>query len=807
MKPWIAFPVYLERLLLNKKHSLDTVIVLCLFIFAGTAGFSFIKNKNIQPAFYQREFAPAVMQACGKGFVNIDLTKTPELYKFLSLERKHFSCDDLPDEISVRPLNLFQMAHRYLMNCVALNWSLTGISWSYLGLLYFIFSGITIILSYLLMRLACGPAIALAASYFLYQTPLYLNNLPHLRDFSKAPFVYGAILVLSFLLKSVHQRRTPLYLSALYGLIIGIGIGFRMDLILFVPIFIFSILIFLPRGIINPIKTKVYCIAIFLMVTVLSGGPIWKALSMGSNSYHVALLGLMDPFDEALSLERDYYSFGYRYNDLYVAMKLKEYSNRLQSNSRPVRLATPEYNEIGKNYFLTLVRNFPADFLIRAYASALKILTMPYGDLSVVFAVIAFAILLIHDRKLSIFALCIVLFLLCYPAIQFQSRHFFHLLIVPLWLIGIVVQQFFIAIKSIILKISKGNEIKIDVRQNNRNKVIAACAIFFCSTLAIFGSLYLARFYQNRNLQALFKVYLQAPREALNEKGISINGKKELIRFSIGEQPILDNNNLPVESEYLFFRIDSDEPYKKYVTYSIKYKANTAFEDHSYEIKALANTWNFVPVYKVPGSKFEGIIVDKSKKYHFSDFSRIRDLHQLQVLYRLNLPFNVDNLALYQTFLKNRSEEDIIGNFEVDPSEVEFILSHNKIFPLTNSYGYLDPIVRASTNGIAGKGEPLTKNAYLFVSGYATQLAGSFLIAEGNLRKGKLTIGGLRDNQWYTSIQVAKKGPFAIILKLNAANVYPIIAATESFKLDFELTNFSLYHPPNNEMDSQKTKY
>ena len=69
----------------------------------------------VPPAFYQAEFGPAVMQACGRGFVNVDVMTAPALHAFLDQRVDRLRCEELPEAVRVVPLGAFQGTSRYLM--------------------------------------------------------------------------------------------------------------------------------------------------------------------------------------------------------------------------------------------------------------------------------------------------------------------------------------------------------------------------------------------------------------------------------------------------------------------------------------------------------------------------------------------------------------------------------------------------------------------------------------------------------------------------------------------------------------------
>src|SRR6267154_1107559 len=108
-----------------------------------------------RPFFSQTCFEPAVMVACGKGFV-ISQPQPPALQDFLFEKTDRFSCDELPRDLKVGTDGLVQRPWRYLMTSVAVAWMALGISWSGLAPLFGVFYGATAALAYALFRLLAG---------------------------------------------------------------------------------------------------------------------------------------------------------------------------------------------------------------------------------------------------------------------------------------------------------------------------------------------------------------------------------------------------------------------------------------------------------------------------------------------------------------------------------------------------------------------------------------------------------------------------------------------------------------------------
>src|SRR5215472_8895615 len=67
------------------------------------------------PQFYQEDFAPAVMWACGRGYVNVNKASVPALDAFLTRKSESLRCDDLPPQMPPVALGLMPTVCRYLM--------------------------------------------------------------------------------------------------------------------------------------------------------------------------------------------------------------------------------------------------------------------------------------------------------------------------------------------------------------------------------------------------------------------------------------------------------------------------------------------------------------------------------------------------------------------------------------------------------------------------------------------------------------------------------------------------------------------
>src|SRR6059036_3838233 len=94
----------------------DALIAAALFLLSaifGSAHYARAIRSGPHPSFYQSYFEPAVMTACGKGFLIAQPQPAPPaLRAFLDEQTDRFSCDELPPNLRVGPTGLYQRPWR-----------------------------------------------------------------------------------------------------------------------------------------------------------------------------------------------------------------------------------------------------------------------------------------------------------------------------------------------------------------------------------------------------------------------------------------------------------------------------------------------------------------------------------------------------------------------------------------------------------------------------------------------------------------------------------------------------------------------
>lgn len=435
-------------------------------VIAGVWGARYVQRWRAEgrpQVFYQQYFEPALMIACGRGFVVAQGQPPAAIADFVAQKSDRFACAQLPADLPVTSRNLYQYAWFYLMWMVGLFWWVFGVSWSGLAPLFGGLFALVVGLAYAVFRLAVPAWVAWPAAATLIASTLHLQNLPHLRDYAKAPFVIGLFLILFSMVARPSLKRT-VWLSALYGVVIGVGYGFRADFLANIPPLFATVLLFVPGFSWRAISAKAGALA---LAAVLFIGTSWPAVSyvvnQGGCQFHVILVGLEHNFNLNLGVAPSYYGWISRLSDEYIHTSINSYVYRT-AGAPPVPYCTTEYDAASGAYLTAIATSFPADLVTRAYASTLRVMDLPFylwgtgpdttlersriGHLLMnvvgtarLAVVVALLLLGAHSWRIGLFALVAVLYLGGYPSLQFGHRHFFHLEFIGWWALAFVFWQ------------------------------------------------------------------------------------------------------------------------------------------------------------------------------------------------------------------------------------------------------------------------------------------------------------------------------------------------------------------------------
>ena len=537
--------------LARHRRAVDIALVIGIVIAAAWWGARFERawrDAGREAQFYQSYFEPAVMVACGHGFTRVP-QRPQALDDFLNLRTAAFSCDSLPADAAPTTSGLYQSAWYYLLLTVGATWSVFGVSWSSLGPLFGLLFGLTTGLAFVLFRLGMGRPLALLCAVAFAVSTSHLSNVPHLRDYAKAPFVLALIVTMAALVYGRASRRRLVIVSAAGGVVLGIGYGFRTDLLACIPPLLVSLWLFAPGGALQHVAWKVQATVVMLAAFLIAGWtPIRQVTGEGGCQWHVTLLGLSSYFDDGLRVGAASYDWG-PYSDLFLYSAVASHTRPDSSAASGLRYCGTDYDRYTAAYMATIARHVPGDFATRALASSVAILDLPaawrtsplpsydgsfydwrqrrledlmgWGPLLVIpFLMLAAA----HDLRIGLWALFTLLWFGALPMLQFANRHYFHLEWIGWFVFGATAS----AVGRALLRRAAGHHVGgspvIGWRVRlQRAGVMAACCLVLLAGVA--G----ARAWQDGHIRDLIAAMVQWTSEEAPLTEVEEDGKRVLV--------------------------------------------------------------------------------------------------------------------------------------------------------------------------------------------------------------------------------------------------------------------------------------
>lgn len=348
-----------------------------LFVVAGAV--AAFHMRELGPAFfYQTQMPAAVMAACGREFAQpLDLPQ--KLLDFLFLRARTFDCRDLAPVTGTRSIGYMTQSHLYLAATVTALWRWLGVSYASLWPMYALFHGSYAAGGFALGRLFFGRPGAVFLGAVLAASPVALAMLFLFRDYAKAPFFIWSLVLVVLAIRERRPWRLILISAALGG-VVGIGAGFRSDVMLVVPIALGTLTVGLAwTGL--PTSTRLLAPASFLVVVVALAAPLVP--KGGSNiSGFLMMQGATEPFRAHLGLGPAPYDFGARYSDeltlssIAADLRARDPTQFAKGESEPFEGLTQTLTR-STGYVAGWLPFFLADTATRALKSAVLVAGFP----------------------------------------------------------------------------------------------------------------------------------------------------------------------------------------------------------------------------------------------------------------------------------------------------------------------------------------------------------------------------------------------------------------------------------------------
>jgi hypothetical protein len=752
----------------------------------------------------QHEFGAAVAMACGRGFVDPGYDATPGLNRFLTNQSDRFECSELPATLPPRELNITQRLYRYLMSAAAIVWIVRGtISWSGLAPLYGMLYAFTVVAAYGLFRTAMrNRLLAVLAALALTVSVIHLSQLAFIRDYAKAPFILALILIMARMARGEPTRGRTLGYAAAFGVILGIGFGFRNDLLINVPPFLAVVFCCLPGPLTKNLALKVAAVGLAAAAFVGVAWPVLRAYQSGSNTGHVALLGLMTTFDAPLAIRPSIYDWGYTYLDGFVSTTINSYSSRVFGH--PAAYLSPEYDRLAVGYLLQIARHWPADMLVRAYASILKILEMPFTigtyataipegasgpNVAAVFgwqmsalrfvsgggavlAALALTIVGSASLRTAFMMLAFLLYYAGYPAIQFHVRHFFHLEFIGWLALGFVVDR----AAGFLWSAGRGWWLAVPFDAEAwRRRVVRAAVFVLASAVAVVGALQLLRTYQERHVRSLLRAYFDAHLEKLSTESVIQGDKALVVSPELWANRPQEASVTPVSTRYLVVELSADGCAAARLPLTLKYDWTDSASEFSRKTAVTLRRGSpparlFFPVYyNRQWSHFAGIELPREYAGCVTSVSRVTDSWRYPMLLDITFTPEWERTELYQTLSAVERVRPVDApSFYTVPTDLAVTQrALAKSTPLSTA----DVVERAAIAKPAGdgswtiRGRPEIPTSYLLRFKNRQVARGATLMVTGEVRRGQFLLGILEGEQWNGNVAVGERGPFVVAVE------------------------------------------
>lgn len=767
----------------------------------------------LQP-FYQNEFGPAVMVALGRGFVQPTPAPGGALEAFLAPRTSSLAEAEV-DAVATARLNQFQFAHRYLLTAVGLWWRVTEISWAQVAGVAGLAYALMVVAMFALLRLLVPMVPSAVGAIWLAASPLPLAYAAHVRDFSKGAFVLAVIpFVIALTLRPMTLRALAATAAAA-GAVVGIGLGFKMDVVVMAPITLACVLLFRGSRPWTALHEKAVIFAAMAAGVVVTAAPILAPLSSGgSNSVHVVLLGYSDWFDTRLGIQRGPYSFTPFYSDTYMMNVIQARAWDVGASSPGV--PSPEYDAAALELWRQWLRHFPADIYTRLLAAVDGILNLAFNASPPAIieswrpaawltpvndwlyrwtgwgAAVGAAAVFVASRqgaRPALFAATVLVLLAGYPSLQFDLRHYFHLQAIPIALLVVLA----CAAVSFVFRRRRREPVPPHMPIVRRFALVAAVVLGIALPAAVLRS------YQGAHLRHLVGEMVGFEREAIEVEFVPEASGRFLARWNAPGEPA---GNVGFRRAYYIAEFKTDEP-QQLMAIGLRYTApNEQSCTVTRRLQSGAGVTRFMfPAYARDGAgSLDGIEVGAEMRRRFTGLYRLSNRPQvLPVEWRL--ASNWQERRLFERLVKEeRLSADDVGATVVNADQrcgadinlIDAVMSGN-LAPDRLEVGTLHSgDVRVEAGGITLDGRANDEPALLVDFAPRVMSTGDQLVARLWLQHGNVMMALVRDGQWVRNVLAVTPGASVLVLQVPEPGEYgiqllsgnPGMRATLAFTID-----------------------
>lgn len=751
--------------------------------------------------------SPAIMVAAGRGFALPQPPPGSAVEGFMAGRRSALAFEEAAS-VDTGAADRFHESARYLIYLIGWWWRLAGISWPALATIAGVLHALAVAGGYALLRQVTGRVAALAGGVWLCTSTLQLAYVPHVRDYSKGAFILASLPLVVALGAIGPDRRRVLAVAAAAGLVIGLGLGFKMDVAIMAPVALGAIVLGRGRWPWSDAAEKLAAAAVFTGALLLAAAPVLLRLGAGgSNAAHVVLLGYADGFEAPLGIVPSAYNLLPFYSDGYVAQVVNA---RHGDPAAWLDFPSAAYDRAGLAFWGDLVRQFPADVFARALGAALASLDLAFAQpapslflaqplpghstLDALYVWLSgyrgwgwlagLGLLVVASARgwrHGVLATALVLIVGGYPSLQFEGRHFFHTQIVSVVALAVALSA---AARTVgaLAAAGRGTPAR---RAAARAYALGGTLGFGRGAVAVVllavAPLAALRAYQAQHLERALDQHLRQPRTAVRATAVR-EGRGWLLRWDVPP---------PTAPAVAVQRVDhylvefEDDGTGERLVMAIRYDAASAEWDHSrvltLEPARGVNRLAFTAL-TIPGqSVLAGVELGEGARRRLTGIYRLASAGPAGLPLDLRLPADWRERDLFQRLAIEPAGrgvprllvacagragcQGLVGDVERLERDVEA--------PAAASLASVHASAIAVTaRGLAMDGVAESESSYLLEWPEVARDEAAVFAVRGRLAAGGIAVGLLERGAWRTQVAIRSPGEFAALVPLPPGGPY-----------------------------------
>ncbi|MFM1921309.1 MAG: hypothetical protein RLZZ303_2943, partial [Candidatus Hydrogenedentota bacterium] len=324
-------------------------------------------------------YIPSAMFAVGEGFIRPPVDEIPGMREFMYPVEGDAAWNPgpLPETYSRTNWDTYERYHRYLIYAMGIVWRVFGVSWVSAKILAIGLYAAATLMVYAMFRLGTNRFLAFAGAALFAAAPAVVENVFNIRDFSKAPFLIALFGLCCYLFFERRPLRQYLLAALLAGVVIGVGLGFRRDLLIAIPPALMVTLLARLEAPGIAWRIRLAGVAVLLLSMLITSLPIVSTFrDRGSLAAHDIVMGLSTVGDDQMGLNRASYERVPVKHDLFASGIAGDFARRKLLGDDPAYADSYVYpsESFKAMYVRENIRTFPADMLLRGWGATLQIL-------------------------------------------------------------------------------------------------------------------------------------------------------------------------------------------------------------------------------------------------------------------------------------------------------------------------------------------------------------------------------------------------------------------------------------------------